>query len=258
MKTLFLAWQDAVSRSWYPIGKLTHDGREYCFVYIDGALQAKEAANFQPLLAFPDFYQSYTSIELFWPFANRLLNRSRPEYLEFIEWLNLDSGGNPAFIDPITLLGRSGGKRVTDSLAVFPLPECNAAEEYEIYFFANGLRHYPPSAQQRAAECMTGEELMLLPDIQNQHDPQALMLRTSDRHLVGFCPRYLVTDFFQLIGKQPQAVKVVVEKVNPAPAPLQFRLLCKLTATGNRGFQPFTGAEYQPISSVSAALTECC
>jgi hypothetical protein len=247
MKTLFLAWQDAVSRSWYPIGKLTYDGREYCFVYIKGAIQAQKAANFQPLLAFPDFNESYTSIELFWPFANRLLNRSRPEYPEFIEWLNLDSVGNPKSIDPITLLGRSGGKRVTDSLAVFPRPECNAAGAYEIYFFTNGLRHYPPSAQQRAAECIIGEELMLLPDIQNQHDPQALMLRTIDRHLVGFCPRYLVADFFQLVGTQPQAVKVVVEKVNPAPAPLQFRLLCKLTTKADREFQPFCGTEYQPL-----------
>jgi hypothetical protein len=32
-----------------------------------------------------------TPIELFWPFANRLLNKSRPEYPEFIDWLNLDS-----------------------------------------------------------------------------------------------------------------------------------------------------------------------
>ncbi len=110
------------------------------------------------------------------------------------------------------------------------MPERNAAGEYEIHFFTHGLRHYPASAQQRAAECTIGEELMLMHDIQNEYDANALMLRTIDRHNIGFCPRYLVKDFFQLVGKQPQAVKVVVEKVNPAPTPLQFRLLCKLTA----------------------------
>ena len=86
---------------------------------------------------------------------------------------------------------------------------------------------------------------MLMHDIQNGYDAKALMLRTIDRHNIGFCPRYLVKDFFQLVGKQPQAVKVVVEKVNPAPTPLQFRLLCKLTAKWTQEFQPFSGDEYR-------------
>jgi HIRAN domain len=254
MKTLFLAWQDNASRTWFPIGKLTYDGQRYYFGYIQGALQAQEKANFKPLMAFPGLHETYTSIELFWPFANRLLNRSRPEYPEFIEWLNLDPNGNPDSIDPITLLGLSGGKRVTDSLEVFPMPQRNNAGEYQIHFFTNGLRHYPPSAQQWAAECVAGEPLMLVHDLQNEHDPNALMLRTVDRHIVGFCPRYLVKDFLQLIDKQPQAVKVVVEKVNSAPTPLQFRLLCKLTAQWRQNFQPFSSDEYQLLTSTSAML----
>jgi HIRAN domain len=254
MKTLFLAWQDTISREWFPIGKLTYDGQRYCFGYIQGALRAQEKANFKPLMAFPDLNESYTSIELFWPFANRLLNRSRPEYPEFIEWLNLDPNGSPSSIDPISLLGLSGGKRVTDSLEVFPMPERNASGEYQIHFFTNGLRHFPPSAQQRATECVAGEALMLMNDLQNEHDPNALILRTVDRHIVGFCPRYLVKDFLQLIDKQPQSVKVVVEKVNPAPTPLQFRLLCKLTTQWRKDFQLFSSNEYQLLASSSALL----
>ncbi len=258
MKTLFLAWQDNVSRAWFPIGKLTYDGQGYCFGYIQGALQAQEKANFKPLMAFPDLHETYTSIELFWPFANRLLNKSRPEYPEFIEWLNLDPNGNPDSIDPITLLGRSGGKRVTDSLEVFPMPERNAAGEYQIHFFAHGLRHYPASAQQRAAECKIGEELMLMHDLQNEYDAHALMLRTIDRHNIGFCPRYLVKDFFQLVGKHPQVVKVVVEKVNLAPTPLQLRLLCKLIAPWKQELQPFSGEEYQLLAPAASILAEAC
>jgi hypothetical protein len=256
MKTLFLAWQDNTSRTWFPIGKLTYDGQRYHFGYIQGALQAQEQANFKPLMAFPNFYESYMSIELFWPFANRLLNKSRPEYPEFIGWLNLDPNGNPALIDPITLLGLSGGKRVTDSLEVFPMPECDTSGEYQIHFFTNGLRHYPPSAQQRAAKCFAGEVLMLVHDLQNEHDSNALMLRTVDRHIVGFCPRYLVKDFHQLIDNQPQTVKVVVEKVNPTPTPLQFRLLCKLTAQWSQSFQPFSSGEYQLLTNTPALLAQ--
>jgi hypothetical protein len=69
MTTLFLAWQDPTSRAWFPIlqrrgyanGKLTHDGQRYHFGYIQGALRASAEANFQPLFAFPDFHQPYTS-----------------------------------------------------------------------------------------------------------------------------------------------------------------------------------------------------
>jgi HIRAN domain len=249
MNTLFLAWQDPISRSWFPIGKLTYDDQRYHFGYIHGALLAQQQANFRPLLAFPNLNQSYSSIELFSPFANRLLNRSRPEYPEFIDWLNLtsESHGDPYSIDPITLLGRSGGKRVTDHFEVFPFPKLSTAGEYEIYFFTHGLRHFPTHSQQRATECTVGEELLLVHDMQNQHDASALMLQTFDRHTLGFCPRYLAKDFFKLVCTTPQAIKVVVEKVNPAPVPLQFRLLCKLTAQYEQGFQPFSSAEYQLI-----------
>jgi HIRAN domain len=249
MNTLFLAWQDPISHSWFPIGKLTYDGHRYCFGYIHGALQAQQQANFKSLLAFPNLYESYSSIELFSLFANRLLNRSRPEYPEFIDWLNLtaESNGDPYSIDPITLLGRSGGKRVTDHLEVFPLPDLTTEGEYQIHFFTHGLRHFPADSQQRAAECTIGEELMLVHDMQNQHDPTALMLQTLDRYTLGFCPRYLAQDFFKLVCRTPQEVKVVVEKVNLAPTPLQFRLLCKLKTQWKQEFQPFSGIEYQSL-----------
>jgi hypothetical protein len=100
--------------------------------------------------------------------------------------------------------------------------------------------------------------LMLVHDLQNEYDPDALMLRTVDRHIVGFCPRYLIGDFIQLIGKQPAAVKVVVEKVNLAPTPLQFRLMCKLTAQGQQSFQPFSGDEYKLLVPIEALLVEAC
>jgi hypothetical protein len=251
MKTLFLAWQDPGSRAWFPIGKLTHDGQEYHFHYIQGAIQAKERSNFQPLLAFPSFDESYTSIELFPPFANRLLRRSRPEYPQFIQWLDLAADD----LNPITLLSRTGGQRATDHFEVFPLPERNEAGDYQIYFFAHGLSHFPPSAQHRATQCTVGEELLLLHDLQNNYDPRALMLRTEDRHNVGFCPRYLVQDPFDLVTQFPHEVRVVVEKVNPSPTPLQFRLLCKFTAKWREGFHPFSGIEYQPVTPTASTIS---
>lgn len=51
-------------------------------------------------------------------------------------------------------------------------------------------------------------------------------------------------------------IPLVAQQVNPAPTP--FQLLRKLTAQWTQESQPFTGAEYQPIVAVSAALAKCC
>lgn len=118
MTTLFLAWQDPLSRTWFPVGKLTQAEGLYHFTYLQGALEASKKAGFSPIPAFPDFYLSYRSAALFPLFANRLLRRSRPEYSDFVQWLNLPEHTD----DPIALLARSGGQRKTDYSASIPHP----------------------------------------------------------------------------------------------------------------------------------------
>lgn len=243
MKTLFLAWQDPASRRWFPIGKLSHDGKLYHFEYLQGALEARQDAEFQPLLSFPDFYQNYGSPELFPLFANRLLRPSRPDYTDFVKWLNIPEQQD----DPIALLARSGGKRTTDAFEVFPCPERDEQGRYHIHFFAHGLRYMPSESQQHIQTLQVGSELSVMHDVQNPVDSRALILRTSDHHNVGFCPRYLVQDFFELISKFPDQVNISVERINPPPTPLQFRLLCNLTADWSEDFHPFSSSAYQPI-----------
>lgn len=243
MKTLFLAWQAPTSRTWFPVGKLTHEGGLYHFSYLQGALEAKAKANFQPLWAFPEFSHTYSSAELFPLFANRLLRPSRPDYKNFVQWLNMPEQQD----DPIALLARSGGKRKTDSFEVFPCPEQDSQGNYHIHFFAHGLRHLPEAIQQYVQCLQPGIPLYVTHDMQNPVDSRALILRTADLHFVGYCPRYLTQDFFQLICQFPEQVKITVERVNAPPTPLQFRLLCNLTATWREDFQPFSSPIYQPL-----------
>jgi hypothetical protein len=241
--SLFLTWQDPSTRAWFPVGKLTHDGRLYHFVYLQGAIKAKQEASFQPIISFPDFYQEYGSLELFPLFQNRLRRRSRPDYPAFMASLNLSLDQT----DPIMILARSGGRRQTDTYEVFPCPEKNELGQYQIHFFAHGLRHFPDTSQARALTLQPGDLLSILHDCQNAYDSRALMLRTEDRHNVGFCPRYLNQDFFELVEKFPHKVQVIVDRVNPAPHPLQSRLLCRLTADWETDFHPFSGPDYQPL-----------
>lgn len=96
--------------------------------------------------------------------------------------------------------------------------------------------------------------MSLLHDLQNKYDSHALVLRTEDRHEVGYCSRYVVDDAFEMLGQNPQLVQIHVERVNQAPTPLQFRLLCNMTAEWKSNFRPFSSQIYQPlVSNLSTA-----
>ncbi|MBH8565546.1 DNA-binding protein [Nostoc sp. CENA67] len=243
MKKLFLAWQDPKSRAWFPIGRLTFDGTKYQFIYTQGAAEAELKCEFQPLLSFPELNKVYTSVELFPLFSNRLMRPSRPDYNNYIEWLNIPQHEN----DPIAILARSGGRKATDDFEVFPCPEPDENGLYHIHFFVHGLRHLPACATERINQLQTGELLYLANEFQNPYDPRALLLCTKDHYIVGYCPRYIVDDVFKLKDKNSELVKVEVERVNPVPTPLQLRLLCNMTAQWDEDFQPFSSWEYQPL-----------
>ncbi|MEG4913240.1 DNA-binding protein [Microcoleus sp. B7-D4] len=244
MKTLFLAWQSPGSGSWFPIGRLTFNGKEYQFNYTNGVLEAKLKCGFLPLPSFPDFNNVYTSQKLFSLFSNRVMARSRPDYPEFVQWLNIPEHEH----DPIALLARSGGKRATDKFEVFPCPELDENGRYCIHFFADGLRYLSKSAIERINRLQVGELLYLAHEFQNPRASR-LLLCTKDHWIVGYCQRYLVDDIFEIISQHPELVRLEVDRLNQPPAPLQFRLLCKMTADSQQGFRPFQGPMYQPISS---------
>ena len=243
---LFLTWQDKKSRQWFPVGQLTHDGGVYRFVYLKGAELAKKEAGFQPVVSFPDFRAVYESEELFPLFANRVMPASRPEYRQTIEFLSLPQDSN----DPLAFLARSGGAKVTDTFEVFCYPQQNGKGDYELKFFAHGLRYLPPSSLSRIANMSHGDRIYLSHALNNQFEEHALQLCARDNHIVGFCPSYLLDDVNKM--RRHEAIEVCVERVNDESAPLQFRLLCSLTFPQMADCQPFTTLSYEPV--VSAAI----
>ncbi|MEG5033801.1 hypothetical protein [Microcoleus sp. AT3-D2] len=75
-----------------------------------------------------------------------------------------------------------------------------------------------------------------------------MLLCTENDWIVSYCQRYLLDDIFKIISQHPALVRVEVDRLNQPPTPLKFRLLCKMTADW-RGFRPFQGPMYQPVSS---------
>jgi hypothetical protein len=246
MTKLFIAWQNPETREWRPVGQLTRPGNRYRFVYTKGAERAKD---FIPFGRMEDLYTIYESGELFPLFANRLLPKRRPEYREYLEWLNIPSGED----EPLALLARTGGIRGTDSLMVFGCPEA-VDRRYLVHFFCHGISHLPQEALRIIEKLEVGTRLYLMLDVQNDFDRMAVALRTEQpKMIVGYVPRYFARDFSKLAeGVTRETVTVVVESIN-LQAPIQLRLLCKISADWPKGFRPCSGTDFQPIVKVGGA-----
>ena len=251
MISLYLAWQDSASRSWFPIGVLRCSHSEYHFAYLQGVHAARQHG-FAPLPSFSRLDRKYRSRELFPLFANRLLNRSRPDYHLYLGWLNFPKEEQP---EPLELLARSGGARVTDQLEVFPAPGELGNGHYSVRFFVHGLRHMPRASADRVEQLVPGERLFLLHDFQNPFDKYALMVRSPEKSdgdvfPLGYCPRYLFADSFDRMQRDSEWPRIVVERVNPAPAPIRFRLLCKAEFVLPGEQRPFDGPAFHEYDAL--------
>lgn len=244
MKALFVAWQNPKTRSWAPVGRLTHDDAGlFRFVYTRGAKDMGDS--FQPFGAMTDLDSSYVSEKLFPLFANRVLPKSRPEHEAYLKWLGMDE----AAYDVMEELTLTGGFRATDSLELFPCPEPTPQNQYVVYFFSRGIRHILPENRERANGLEKGQRLYLMLDVQNKHDPHALILRTDEPvTMVGYAPRYYSGEFSNVVKEvDPNKIKVTVERVNKE-APLQYRLLCKLESPWPTNFSPCVQNQFEALA----------
>jgi len=250
---LFIAWRSAgpTNGRWGPVGRLAHGPAGYQFVYTRGATTLE---GFRPFPGMPDLDVVYESDSLFPLFANRLLSESRPEYEAFLAWGGFDPADPP---DPLAILGVTQGMRQTDSLELFPCPAPDAAGCYVSKFFLHGVRWMPPAALERIARLRPAELLGVMLDISNLYDRNAVAVRTCDRggrFLIGYVPRYLSQDVRELCTTcEPDFIELKVERVNPH-APLQQRLLCRMSTCWPQGFRPCSGTEYQLLVGEMSSL----
>ncbi len=238
---------------WGPVARLDRLDHGWRFLYLQGA---RTLPQYQPFYEFPDLDKVYESESLFPLFANRLLSRSRPEYLAWLTWGGFNAQQPP---DPIALLAVTEGRRVTDPMEVFPCPVPDADGCYLNRFFVHGVRWMPPPAQEAILQLRSGDHLALLPDRLNPHDAHAVALRTFadkdgqlvdstiGRYLIGYIPRYLAVDVCQLYETcEPNSLAVTVVRVNHG-APFQQRLLCQMNACWPVNYRPCATEAFDPI-----------
>jgi hypothetical protein len=243
MRALFLALQEKSTHRWSPVARVTKDGALYKLAYTRGAMDVPDFKGFGRM---NDLDKEYVSEQLFPLLQNRVLPRSRPEYGEYLEWLGLTLSEH----DALEELSRTGGLRATDSIELIPYPEPSHDSRFEAYFFVRGIQHFSPEVELGAGRLKVGDRLLLIRDVQNEHDGAALLLRTEEPiSLVGYAPRYYSDDFSQLLsGDGARDVQVVVERVN-SHAPLPYRILCKFSAPWPSSFLACSSEKYQLIKS---------
>lgn len=237
MRVLFIEWSDPVSKSWVTVGKLVALTGKFTFQYTKGV---EKLERFTPFEMMNDLYLTYEASELFPLFANRLLNKSRPEYKSFLRWLKFGED-----VNPLDVLALTQGLRGTDSLRVFSLPK-HVKGIYKTSFFARGVSHVATETVVRIDNLKRGDSLYLMDDVQNEFD-DALALRTGEpKAMVGYLPSYLSPHLKALLHDKPDIIQVSVSQLNE-DAPLPYRLLCelRLDARGMSGL--FECEDYEVI-----------
>ena len=226
--TLYLAWQAPKSRRWFPVGRLDAEPDEnashYEFSYIEGAREARDAADFLMVPGFPELDAPYQSEKLFPFFENRLMNRRRPERAEYLRGLGLD----PACWDPVSELAAPFNHAHGNGFEVYPDIVPDNDGYFQTQFLVHGLRYTNPHSIERTERLEIGEELRLSLEMNNPVTGHAVTVKTADQYVIGWLPRYLVDVVYQGGGWMVSAPEARVAQLN-LEGSLSHRVLADLS-----------------------------
>ncbi len=252
-RTLFLAWEDQEqTHQWFPIGRLDADVERpfYRFRYIEGAKRAQKEVKFPPLWDFPQLLEDYKSLELFPLFRNRVIAQGRPDRADYLGNLGLQENAAP-----FEMLSISGGYRVTDDYEVFPKLVKAEDGSFVCRFFLHGWRHTSLSAQERLNTLKPGEELYVTLELTNPVTGLAVQLQTTDYHMIGWTPRYIVSEMARAMAESPggavyncgsSSYTAHVVKINPPPSPMTQRVLIEMRGHWD-GYEPMESEDFRPL-----------
>lgn len=244
-KTLFLSWEDHDTPRWFPIGRLDADAEFplYRFRYTRGAEQAQSVVGLPLLPEFPTLDKKYESPNLFPIFQNRIMSPRRADFPEYSRTL-----GIPNNATPIDVLSANGGRRVTDNFGVFPKINKRPDGSFTCRFFLHGWRHVSEAAKERIKSLKPDEPLYLTLELTNPATLVAVQIQTTDYHMVGWSPRYLVGDLVAAMAKSPEPdYSARVVKVNPMPVPSNHRVLIEMQGCWDNDHEPMSGPDFQPL-----------
>ena len=143
------------------------------------------------------FRQSSHTLANIW----KVIAQGRPDRADYLG--NLDLHENA---DPFDMLSVSGGYRVTDDYEVFPKLVKADGGSFVCRFFLHGWRHTSLPAQERLNALKPGEELYVTLELTNPVTGLAVQLQTTDYHMIGWTPRYIVSEMARAMTESPSAI----------------------------------------------------
>ncbi len=232
-----LVTQRGDDRLYRSVGFLDYDGAHYTFSYLRSAT---EQPWFRSLPGLARVGTPYRSEELFPLFRERILSPRRPDYASTMDALDLPSGA-----EPFEVLARSGGHRAGDSIQVIPVPTPGPDGAISMLFFAHGVRHMNPRAQDAIGRLRRGHRLQLVDEPWNPVNNRALLVADDSDLALGYVPDPLV-GFVHDVRRGSHALSV--ERANGPDVPYHYRLLTRLDGALDARQTPFEGLEWETVS----------
>lgn len=171
------------------------------------------------------------------------MSPSRPDYEEYLG----RHGLAPGTTEPFTVLARCEGRRHTDNVELFGLPDFDRESDKLVYRFIVRDIMQVKHAKERIETLEPGGRLLHILDRRDPTGLGTVALTTLDHQLLGFAPRYL-GDEIERLGSLTDSLEVFIEKVNLPPVPFFQMLLCSFRASRPDGFEPLSIECYQPLS----------
>ena len=191
--------------------------------------------------------KEYLSPELFYLFQNRVMKPNRPDFREHIKRLGFR--GIP-FPDPFRFY-RSAAASGPQIFTRFSRNREECRRRFRHPLFLHGWRYTTEFAQERLKQLKPEEELSVVLELNNPVTRLAVQLQTRDYHMIGWAPRYLVSDLAKAIAGSSGEYEAKVVRINPAPAPMKQRVLIELR--GNLGkHEPMIGEDFLPLVEAAA------
>lgn len=237
---LLVLWQNPVSRSIVPIGRLQHDDGVFTFRYTQAALQE---ADFRPLAGLPDLTGVYRGHELPPVFDQRIMSDSNPGYRSYLRSIGVK--GDRAQVTPWEQLLISGGRRQGDTLQFMELPtviDGRARARFlvsGIRYVSDHFRHGQSDLEQALRSLDVLDPVRLVAEHDNEYDENAVVVTTTGRMVLGWVPQLLSASVRALL---PIESGTTVMVANPdAPSHLQLVVDLETPAPDGFTFDP-TGA----------------
>jgi hypothetical protein len=254
VRTLFVAWQDPVSRRIFPVARLTRRrSGEYELRYI-GAVRAAEQHGFTGLPGFEDREAWHVSPELPAIFRERPAPRQRvpSEPAGQVAGASGELIGELLDATPISLFVRRRPGDAAERLEAFAPPLRAADGRRWGVFEARAVGRVQESLEVLAA-LAPHERVLVRAEPDNPYNSHALLIVRRDGAPLGYVPDYLANELAAVAGRPEQLELEVLEsrRVTFAPAPVVYRVLCRYTCPPELGRALFTSESYRPLSAAA-------